>query len=175
MQEHCTTPHDVRQDVVRAVALYSLRHGVRRHLTGLPHKYVPQHRHDTGGHADEDIFLAALAAHPDVGHLERTTPAEDELLGVDALVTMRGESTAVPIDFTTRGRGVHGGVANLHDTLRRGIIPVVMEEVPTDLVPAAAYAAFSGWRAKGEEFLAAAAHCRNGYAYAVPDCVPASH
>ncbi len=175
MQEHRTTPQDVRQDVVRAVALYSLRYGVHRHLTGLPHKYVPQHRHDTDGHLDEDIFLAALAAHPNVGHLERTTPAEDELLGVDALVTMRGEFVAVPIDFTTKGRGAPGGVTNLHDTLQRGIIPVVMEDVPTDLVPAAAYAAFAGWRAKGEEFLAATAHYRNGHEDAVLDRASAAH
>lgn len=163
MQPHASTAVAVRQDVVRAIALYSLRHGVDRHLAHLPRKYVPHHRHDTDGHADEGIFLDALAAHPSVARLERTTEAEDELLGVDALVTVQGEQMAVPIDFTTRGRGVRGGVANLHDTLRRGVIPVVLEEVPTDLAPATAYAAFAGWRAKGEEFLDAAAQQRHVY------------
>ena len=81
----------------------------------------------------------------------------------------------MPIDFTTRGRGAPGGVTNLHDTLRRGIIPVVMEEVPTDLMPAAAYAAFAGWRAKGEEFLAATASCRSVHEDAINGRASASH
>ena len=61
-------------------------------------------------------------------------------------MTVRGESLPVPIDVTTRGRGAPGGVANLLATLKRGVIPVVMEYVPTNLDAAEAYATFTYWR-----------------------------
>lgn len=155
MQYQDSTFAEVRSHVVHAVALYAQTHAVRRLREPAPGTYTVRHRHDTGGHADERVFLAAIAAHPAVACVHCTTHAEDEMLGVDALVTMCGERLAVPIDVTTRGRGVSGGVANLLATLQRGVIPVVMEDVPTDLDPGAAYAAFAFWRQKGEEFFLA--------------------
>jgi len=153
-----STSAAIRPRVVHAVAAYARRHTARttrRLREGLPPAYTPRHRHDTDGHADEAVFLAAIAADAHVARVEGTTAAEDELLGVDALVTVRGEGEAVPIDFTTRGRGAPGGVATLRDTLRRGVVPVVLEEVPTDLAPHVAYAAFADWRGRAEAYFVA--------------------
>lgn len=148
---------EVREHVVRAVVLYAHNHAVHRLRETAPGTYTLRHRHDTDGHADEQVFLVAMVAHPNIAHVEQTTCAEDELLGVDALVTVRGENTPIPIDFTTKGRGVPGGVANLHDTLKRGVVPVVMEIVPDDLTPTAAFTAFTFWRARAEEYFRASA------------------
>ncbi len=155
MQHHHSTSADVRPEVIDAVALYAHTHARRRFRELAPGTYQVRFRHDTDGHSDEQIFLAAMAAHPAVALLQTTTHAEDEMLGVDALVTVRGERLAVPIDVTTRGRGAPGGVANLLATLQRGVIPVVLEEVPTDLRPEAAYAVFAFWREKSEAFFRA--------------------
>jgi len=152
-----STSTTVREGVVRAIALYARRHevhGVREVAAG---SYSLCHRHDTDGHLDEQVFLAALAAHPAVARVESTTHAEDEALGVDALVTVRGHEVPVPIDVTTRGRASRGYVANLLDTLRRGVVPVVIERVPTDLAPDDAFAAFVFWWHKSEEYFAARA------------------
>lgn len=150
MQYQDSTSTEVREHVVRAVTLYAHSHAVHRLREPLPGAYTLRHRHDTDGHADERVFLAAMAAHPNITHVEYTTCAEDELLGVDALVTVCGERLPVPIDFTTKGRGVPGGVSNLHDTLKRGVVPVVMESVPTDLAPLTAFATFAFWRHKAD-------------------------
>ncbi len=155
MQHHHSTSAEVRPEVIDAVALYAHRRATHRFREPAPGTYGVRFRHDTDGHGDERVFLAAMAAHPGIAHVQPTTHAEDELLGVDALITVRGEQVPVPIDVTTRGRGVPGGVANLLATLQRGVIPVVLEEVPTDLSPDAAYAAFTFWRGKSEEFFQA--------------------
>lgn len=157
MQYHDSTSTAVREEVVHAIARYAHRHEVRRLREVAPGTYTLRYRHDRDGHADERVFLTAIAAHPAIAHVERTTHAEDEALGVDALITVRGQETPVPIDVTTRGRGCHGYVANLLDTLRRGVVPVVIERVPTDLAPDAAYAAFADWRDKAEAYFTATA------------------
>jgi len=152
-----STSTTVREGVVHAIALYARRHevhGVREVAAGA---YSLRYRHDRDGHQDENIFLAAIAAHPAIARVERTTHAEDEALGVDALVTVRGASSPVPIDVTTRGRTSPGYVANLLDTLRRGVVPVVIERMPTDLSPDAAFAAFVFWWRASEEYFAASA------------------
>jgi len=77
------------------------------------------------------------------------------LLGLDALVTVRGEAVPVPIDVTTRGRTNRAYIANLLDTLRRGVVPVVIERMPTDLAPDAAFAAFEFWWRRSEEYFSA--------------------
>ena len=145
----------VRDEVMHAVTVYAQRHEVRRVREVAPGVYAVRHRHDTDGHRDESIFLAAIAAHPAVARVERTTAAEDEVLGVDALVTVRGARTPVPVDVTTRGRGCRGYVANLLATLRRGVVPVVIEHVPTDLAPDAAFAAFTFWWQTSEAYFRA--------------------
>jgi hypothetical protein len=155
MEYHDSTSTEVREHVVHAVALYAQAHAVRRLREPVPGRYAVRYRHDTDGHADERVFLAAIAAHPAIAHVRCTTPAEDEVLGVDALVIVHGEQLAVPIDVTTRGRGVPGGVANLLATLQRGVVPVVMEFVPTNIDPAVAYATFAFWRGKAEAFFLA--------------------
>lgn len=157
MQYHDSTSSAVREEVVYAVTRYAHYHEVRRLREVVPGAYTLRYRHDRDGHADERVFLAAIAAHPAVAHVERTTHAEDEVLGVDALITVCGEETPVPIDVTTRGRGCRGYVANLLDTLRRGVVPVVIECLPTDLAPDAAYAAFADWRGKAEAYFTATA------------------
>lgn len=155
MQYHDSTSTVVREEVVHALAHYALRHEVRRLREVAPGTYALRYRHDRNGHADEQVFLVAIAAHPAIAHVERMTHAEDEMLGVDALITVRGQETPVPVDVTTRGRGCRGYVANLLDTLRRGVVPVVIESVPIDLAPDAAYAAFTDWRAKAEAYFTA--------------------
>jgi len=142
----------VREEIVHAVTHYAQRHEVRRVREVAPGAYTLRHRHDTDGHLDERVFLAAIAAHPHVAGVDHTTYAEDEALGVDALVTVRGEATPVPIDVTTRGRGCRGYVANLLDTLRRGVVPVVMDVVESDLTPEDAFAAFTFWRRNAEQY-----------------------
>lgn len=155
MQYHDSTSVTVREEVVHAVTLYAQRHEVRHVREVAPGAYTVRHRHDTDGHLDERVFLAAIATHPRIARVDHMTDAEDEALGVDALVTARGEVEAVPIDFTTRGRGAPGGVANLRDTLRRGVVPVVLEDVPTDLAPDTAFTLFTYWRRKAEAYFAA--------------------
>lgn len=152
MQYHDSTSVTVRQEVVSAVALYAQRHEVQCIREIAPGAYTLRHRHDRDGHADERVFLAAIAAHPAVARVEPTTHAEDEVLGVDALVTVCGVAVPVPIDVTTRGRGCRGYIANLLDTLRRGVVPVVIERVPTDLAPDDAFAAFAYWWQRSEEY-----------------------
>jgi len=155
MYEQDSTSTMVREGVVHAIALYAQHHEVRRVREVAAGAYSLRYRHDRDGHLDEQVFLAAIAAHPAIARVERTTHAEDEVLGVDALVTMRGADSPVPIDVTTRGRTSRGYVANLLDTLRRGVVPVVIERVPTDLTPDVAYAAFAFWWHKSEEYFAA--------------------
>lgn len=155
MHYHDSTSTNVREDVVRAVTRYAQHHEIRQVREVAPGTYALRYRHDTDGHADERIFLAAIAAHPAIARVDPTTPAEDEVLGVDALVTVRGETTPVPIDVTARGRASRGYVANVLATLRRGVVPVVMEEVPTDLAPDTAFAAFTFWRHRSEVYFSA--------------------
>ncbi len=157
MQHHDSTSTTVREGVVHAIAQYAQHHEVHCVREVAAGAYSLRYRHDRDGHLDEQVFLAAIAAHPAVARVERTTHAEDEVLGVDALVTVRGASSPVPIDVTTRGRTSRGYVANLLDTLRRGVVPVVIERVPTDLAPDDAFAAFVFWWQKSEEFFAARA------------------
>lgn len=154
MQFNDSTSTAVREEVVHAVTLYAQRHEVRRMREVAPGDYAVRYRHDTDGHSDEHIFLTAIAAHPAVARVERTTHAEDEILGVDALVTVRGQKTPVPIDVTTRGRGCRGYAATLLDTLGRGVVPVVIEHVPSDLAPDTAFAAFAFWWHKSEVYFA---------------------
>ncbi len=71
-------------------------------------------------------------------------------------------ATAIPIDVTTRGRDCRGYVANLLDTLRRGVVPVVIEHVPSDLAPDAAFAAFAFWWQKSEVYFAVHALLASG-------------
>ncbi len=158
MYEQDSTSTTVREGVVHAIALYAQHHEVHRVREVAAGAYSLRYRHDRDGHLDEQVFLAAIAAHPAVACVERTTHAEDEALGVDALVTVRGTSSPVPIDVTTRGRASRGYVANLLDTLRRGVVPVVIERVPTDLAPDDAYTAFTFWWHKSEEYFAASKH-----------------
>jgi hypothetical protein len=155
MQYHDSTSTAVREEVVHAVTVYAHQHAVRCVREVAPGAYALRHRHDTDGHRDERVFLAAIAAHPAVARVERTTHAEDEMLGVDALVTVRGWAMPVPIDVTTRGRGCHGYIANLLATLGRGVVPVVLERVPPDLAPAAAFAAFAFWWQRSEAYFRA--------------------
>src|SRR5579884_4389908 len=162
MQYHDNTSTTVREQVVHAVTLYAQRHEVRRLREVAPGAYTLRYRHDRDGHRDERVFLAAIAAHPAIACVERTTHAEDEVLGVDALITVRGQETPVPIDVTTRGRGCRGYVANLLDTLRRGVVPVVIERVPTDLAPDDAFAAFAFWWHKSEVYFAVRAVLASG-------------
>ncbi len=150
-----STSTTVREGVVHAIAQYARRHEVHRVREVAAGAYSLRYRHDRDGHLDEQVFLAAIAAHPAIARVERTTHAEDEVLGVDALVTVRGAASAVPIDVTTRGRTSRGYVANLLDTLRRGVVPVVIERVPTDLSPDDAFAAFAFWWRMSEEYFAA--------------------
>ena len=139
----------------QAIALYAQHHEVRNVREVAAGAYSLRYHHNRDGHLDEQVFLAAIAAHPAIARVERTTHAEDEALGVDALLTVRGASSPVPIDVTTRGRTSPGYVANLLDTLRCGVVPVVIERVPTDLAPDAAFAAFAFWWQKSEEYFAA--------------------
>ena len=155
MQQYNSTSATVREEVINAVALYAHKHEMRQLREVAPGAYTPRYRHDTDGHLDEQVFLAAIAAHPRIARVDQVTHAEDEVLGVDALVTVRGESVPVPIDVTTRGRTNRGYTANLLDTLRRGVVPVVIERVPTDLAPDAAFAAFEFWRRGSEEYFRA--------------------
>ncbi len=155
MQHYDSTFAMVREEVVNAVALYARRHEIHRLREVAPGPYTPRHRHDTDGHLDEQVFLAAIAAHPRIAHVDPATHAEDEALGLDALVTVRGEAVPVPIDVTTRGRANRAYIANLLDTLRRGVVPVVIERVPTDLAPDAAFAAFEFWWRRSEEYFSA--------------------
>jgi len=157
MYEQDSTSTTVREGVVHAITQYAQHHEVRRVRDVAAGAYSLRYRHDRDGHLDEQVFLAAIAAHPAVARVERTTHAEDEALGVDALVTVRGASSPVPIDVTTRGRTSCGYVTNLLDTLRRGVVPVVIERVPTDLAPDDAFAAFTFWWQKSEEYFAASA------------------
>ncbi len=157
MYEQDSTSTLVREGVVHAIALHAQHHEVRRVREVAAGVYSLRYRHDRDGHLDEQVFLAAIAMHPAITRVERTTHAEDEVLGVDALVTVRGAASPVPIDVTTRGRTSPGYVANLLDTLRRGVVPVVIERVPTDLAPDAAFAAFAFWWHKSEEYFAASA------------------
>jgi len=154
MQHHDNTSTLVREGVVQAITLYAHHHEVRNVREVAAGAYSLRYRHDRDGHLDEQVFLAAIAAHPAIARVECTTHAEDEALGVDALVTVRGQETPVPIDVTTRGRTSRGYVANLLDTLRRGVVPVVIERVPTDLSPDAAFAAFAFWWRTSEEYFA---------------------
>lgn len=89
MQYHPTTPTLIREPVVRAVALYAQERAAHSLREVVPGIYSLRYRHDTAGHADERIFLRAIAAHPTVARVDCTTAAEDELLGVDALLTLR--------------------------------------------------------------------------------------
>jgi len=155
MYEQDSTSTLVREGVVHAITLYAQYHEVHRVREIAAGAYSLRYRHDRDGHLDEQVFLAAIAAHPAIARVERTTHAEDEVLGVDALVTVRGASSPVPIDVTTRGRTSRGYVANLLDTLRRGVVPVVIERVPTDLAPDVAFAAFEFWRRGSEEYFRA--------------------
>ncbi len=153
MHIYDSTSTMVREEIVHAVTRYAQRHEIRRVREVAPGAYTLRHRHDTDGHLDERVFLAAIAAHPHVARVDHTTHAEDEALGVDALVTVRGEATPVPIDVTTRGRGCRGYVANLLDTLQRGVVPVVMDVVESDLTPEDAFAAFTFWRRASEQYV----------------------
>ncbi len=155
MYEQDSTSTTVREGIVHAIALYAQHHEIHHVREVAAGAYSLRYRHDRDGHLDEQVFLAAIAAHPAIALVERTTHAEDEALGVDALVTVRGASSPVPIDVTTRGRTSRGYVANLLDTLRRGVVPVVIERVPTDLTPDDAFAAFAFWWRKSEEYFAA--------------------
>jgi len=157
MYEQDSTSTTVREGVVHAIAQYAQHHAVHRVREVAAGAYSLRYRHDRDGHRDEQVFLATIAAHPAIARVERTTHAEDEALGVDALVTVRGASVPVPIDVTTRGRTSPGYVANLLDTLRRGVVPVVIERVPTDLAPDDAYVAFAFWWRTSEEYFAASA------------------
>ncbi len=152
-----STSTTVREGVVHAIAQYAQHHEVCRVREVAAGAYSLRYRHDRDGHLDEQVFLAAIAMHPAIARVERTTHAEDEVLGVDALVTVRGASSPVPIDVTTRGRTSAGYVANLLDTLRRGVVPVVIERVPTNLSPDDAFAAFAFWWRTSEEYFAASA------------------
>jgi hypothetical protein len=149
MEYHDSTSTEVREHVVHAAMLYAQAHAVRRLREPVPGRYAVRYRRDTDGHADERVFLAAIA------HVRCTPPAEDEVLGADALAIVRGERLAAPIDVTRRGRAVPGGVANLLAILQRGVVPVVMESVPTDIDPAVAYATFAFWRGRAEAFFLA--------------------
>ncbi len=155
MQQYNSTSATVREEVINAVALYAHKHEMRQLREVAPGAYTLRYRHDTDGHLDEQVFLAAIAAHPRITRVDQVTHAEDEVLGVDALVTVRGENVPVPIDVTTRGRTNRGYTANLLDTLRRGVVPVVIERVPTDLAPDAAFAAFEFWRRGSEKYFRA--------------------
>jgi len=157
MHEQDSTSTTVREGVIHAIALYAQHHEVHHVREVAAGAYSLCYPHDRDGHLDEQVFLAAIAAHPAITRVERTTHAEDEVLGVDALVTVRGASSPVPIDVTTRGRTSRGYVANLLDTLGRGVVPVVIERVPTDLSPDDAFAAFAFWWRKSEEFFTARA------------------
>jgi len=152
-----STSTTVREGVVHAIALYAQHHEIHHVREVAAGAYSLRYPHDRDGHLDEQVFLAAIAAHPAIARVERTTHAEDEALGVDALVTVRGASSSVPVDVTTRGRTSPGYVANLLDTLRRGVVPVVIERVPTDLAPDDAYAAFAFWWRASEEYFAVSA------------------
>jgi len=155
MQQYNSTSTMIREEIVHSVALYTQRHEAHRLREVTPGAYTPRYRHDTDGHLDEQVFLAAIAAHPRIARVDHVTHAEDEALGVDALVTVRGENVPVPIDVTTRGRTNRGYTANLLDTLRRGVVPVVIERVPTDLAPDVAFAAFEYWWRGSEEYFRA--------------------
>ncbi len=155
MQHYDSTSATVREEVISAVTVYAHKHEVRQLREVVPGAYTLRHRHDTDGHRDEQVFLAAIAAHPRIAHVDPATHAEDEVLGLDALVTVRGEAVPVPIDVTMRGRTNRAYIANLLDTLRRGVVPVVIERVPTDLAPDAAFAAFEFWWRASEEYFRA--------------------
>jgi hypothetical protein len=69
MEYHDSMSTTVREEVVHAVTVYAQRHEVRRVREVAPGAYAVRHRHDTDGHRDESIFLAAIAAHPAVARL----------------------------------------------------------------------------------------------------------
>jgi len=119
--------------------------------------YRPRFAHDRDGHRDEALFLAVLERHPDVQSVARASTKEDERYGIDAWVTLASEGVAVPIDVTTRGRGTSGAAEKLLAGLRRGVIPIVVEQAVIDagLNPDVAYAAFITYREKGDLFLRA--------------------
>lgn len=155
MQYHPTTPTLIREPVVRAVALYAQERAAHSLREVVPGIYSLRYRHDTAGHADERIFLRAIAAHPTVARVDCTTAAEDELLGVDALLTLREGTSPIPIDVTGRGRSCRDYRTNLLTTLRRGVVPVVLEEIPSDLTPEAAFTAFHFWWQRSEVYFQA--------------------
>ena len=119
--------------------------------------YTPRFAHDRDGHRDQERFLAALERHPAVRSVRRTAPEEDERTGVDAWVGVVGTPALVPIDVTTRDRSASGAADNLLATLRRGTVPVVIEQAALDaeLTPERAYAAFVEYRHLSDQFFQA--------------------
>lgn len=101
------------------------------------------------------MFLGALEQHPRVRTVRRTSIEEDERTSVDAWVGLTDEPTLVPIDVTTRGRDARGAAENLLATLRRGVIPVVVEQESLDrgLTAERAFDAFVEYRRMGDRFL----------------------
>jgi len=119
--------------------------------------HAPRFAHDLDGHRDEALFLEALARHPAVRDVTPASTRQDEWDGIDAWVSLVGEGPAVPIDVTTRDRSAPGAAEKLLAALRRGVIPVVVEQATLDagIDHEAAYAAFMDYRAKGDLFLRA--------------------
>jgi len=137
-------------------------HGAAQAAVHYAPRYVPSCRaraprfaHDRDGHRDEARFLDALRRHPAVQGVTLASTRQDEWDGVDAWVSLVGEEAAVPIDVTTRDRSASGAAEKLLAALRRGVIPVVVEQATLDagLDHEAAYAAFTDYRAKGDRFL----------------------
>jgi len=150
-----TNPMHQEDTTARALAQAAVHYAPR--FAPFDRAYAPRYAHDRDGHRDEALFLDVLERHPAVQGVARASTREDERGGVDAWVSLAGEGTAVPIDVTTRGRGTPGAAEKLLVALRRGVIPVVVEQATLDagLDPAAAYAAFAAYRAKGDHFLRA--------------------
>jgi len=137
-------------------------HGMAQAAVHYAPRYVPSGRtcaarfaHDRDGHRDEARFLDALRRHPAIRDVAPASTRQDEWDGVDAWVSLVGEEVPVPIDVTTRDRSASGAAEKLLAALRRGVIPVVVEQATLDagLDHEAAYAAFADYRAKGDRFL----------------------
>jgi len=145
MYQEDTIGHDVTQVAIHYAPRYV--------PSGRAH--APRFAHDRDGHRDEARFLDALRRHPAVRDVVPASTRQDEWDGVDAWVSLVGEEVPVPIDVTTRDRSASGAAEKLLAALRRGVIPVVVEQATLDagLDHEAAYAAFADYRAKGDRFL----------------------
>jgi len=139
----------------RGAAQATVHYAPRYAPSGRAH--APRFAHDRDGHRDEARFLDALRRHPVVRDVTSASTRQDEWDGVDAWVSLVGEEAAVPIDVTTRDRSAPGAAEKLLAALRRGVIPVVVEQATLDagIDHEAAYAAFMDYRAKGDLFLRA--------------------